>query len=53
MTVTLWTAGVIVSLLALVIAALPMRRHDQRPRLTVGSVSGDWLTEYKAKHSRD
>ena len=54
MSVTLWTVGVIVSLLAVVIAALPARRRDpHRPTLTVGSISGNWLTEYKAKHLRD
>jgi hypothetical protein len=54
MSVTLWTVGVLVSLMAVVIAALPIRRRDpsiQKP--TVGSISGNWLTEYNAKHRQD
>jgi hypothetical protein len=54
MSVVLWTVGVLVALLAVVIAALPMRRREpsiQKP--TVGSISGSWLTEYKAKHRFD
>jgi hypothetical protein len=51
MNVMLWTVGVLLSLMAVVIAALPMRRRDQSShKLTVGSISGGWLTEYNAKH---
>lgn len=53
MSVTLWTAGLIASLLAVVIAALPLRRREQHHTLTVGPISSNWLTEYKARHLRD
>jgi hypothetical protein len=50
----LWTVGVLVALMAVVIAALPMRRRDQHSHTpTVGSISGSWLTEYNAKHRYD
>jgi hypothetical protein len=54
MNVLLWTVGGLISLMAVVIAALPMRRRDpsiQKP--TVGSISGSWLVEYNAKHRHD
>jgi hypothetical protein len=63
MNVMLWTVGVLISLMAVVIAALPMRRRDpsiQKPTVgpstqkpAVGSISGNWLTEYNAKHRQD
>jgi hypothetical protein len=53
MNVLLWTAGGLISLMAVVIAALPLRRRDHHPTLTVGSISGNWLTEYNAKHRYD
>jgi hypothetical protein len=54
MNVMLWTVGVLISLMAVVIAALPIRRRDQRShKLTVGSISGGWLIEYDAKHRHD
>jgi hypothetical protein len=48
MRVILGTVGVLVSLMASVIA--PLRRRDssgQKPAL--GSISGSWLSEYDAK----
>jgi hypothetical protein len=54
MNVMLWTVGVLIALMAVVIAALPMRRRDQSShKPTVGSISGSWLTEYDAKHRHD
>jgi hypothetical protein len=54
MNIMLWTVGVLVALLAIGIAALPMRRRDERSHTpTVGSISGGWLTEYNAKHRHD
>ena len=54
MNVLLWTVGVLISLVAVVIAALPIRRRDQSSHtLTVGSISGSWLTEHNAKHRQD
>jgi hypothetical protein len=77
MNVMLWTVGVLISFMAVVIAALPLRRRgvvvqkrdggqdcgvldkpvrksDQSShKLTVGSISGGWLTEYNAKHRQD
>ena len=54
MNVLLWTVGVLTTLMAVVIAALPMKRRDQSSHTpTVGSISGGWLTEYNAKHRQD
>jgi len=53
MSLTLWIVGVLVSLLAVVIAALPLRRRERHPTLTVGSISGSWLIEHNAKHLRN
>lgn len=54
MSVIVWTVGVLLSLMAVVIAALPMRRRDPSIRKpTVGFISGTWLTEYNAKHRQD
>jgi hypothetical protein len=50
MRVILGTVGVLVSLMASVIASLSLRRRDpsdQKPAL--GSISGSWLSEYDAK----
>jgi len=54
MTPTLWTVGVLLAVMAVVIAALPVWRREptvQKP--TVGSISGSWLTEHNAKHRHD
>ena len=54
MTVGLWTVGVLLALMAVMIPALPVWRREptvQKP--TVGSISGSWLIEYNAKHLRD
>ena len=54
MTVAFWTVGVLLALMAVVIATLPVWRREptvQKP--TVGSISGSWLIEYNAKHRHD
>jgi hypothetical protein len=53
MSITLWIIGVLVSLIAVVIAALPLRRRESHPKLTVGFISGSWLIEHNAKHLRN
>ena len=51
MNAILWTVGVLLALLTLVIAALPMRRRDQSShKPTVGFISDSWLIEYNARH---
>jgi hypothetical protein len=54
MTVAFWTVGVLLALIAVVIAALPAwRREPSVQKPTVGSISGSWLTEYNTKHRHD
>jgi hypothetical protein len=54
MTVGIWTVGVLLALIAVVIAALPVwRRGPTVQKPIVGSISGSWLTEYNAKHRQD
>ena len=54
MTMALWTVGVLIALMAVVIAVLPVwRREPTVKKLTVGSISGSWLIEYSAKHRHD
>ena len=51
MTVALWTIGALLAIMAVVIAALPVwRREPTVQTSTLGFVSGNWLTEYNAKH---
>ena len=50
----LWTVGVLVALIAIVIAVLPVRRRERTVhKPMVGSISGTWLIEYNAKHRHD
>jgi hypothetical protein len=53
MSITLWIVGVLVSIIAVLIAALPLRRRESHPRFTVGLISGSWLIEHNAKHLRN
>ena len=54
MNVALLTVGVLLALMAVVIAVLPVWRRDTTVhKPTVGSISGNWLIEYNAKHRYD